>query len=214
MPRLSIWHLFVWTAACAIVVAKISNATFSIPVALHIAITGGALTVTVVAIYHCCIHGLWAKTEPGHWFAFAAAWEYADMVAVTPTLVALMPTFSGYIYCIAFLGMAAIYFAGSIVGQWEWCWRIGMFPHGLHGMSAVGWRLTNEQFQNAATAIIRTEITPATGSGAVSLVMISIGLDVYRKYPRDWLHRVGVLYFVFHWYVVIRAYVVPYVFSL
>ncbi|MDA8563677.1 hypothetical protein N9L06_04410 [Mariniblastus sp.] len=211
MPRLTIWHLLIWTAVSSCVAARIS-VPFSIPLALNVAITGGAITASVIVIYSCFKHKLWSKTEPGHWFAFVAAWQYIDMIAFTPTCVSLLPIEDGYVYCLTFVGMAVIYALGSIVGRWEWYWRLALLLHGIDNMLAVAWRLMNEQGNMAATNLIQTQLLPVIGCVAVLFVVIAIALDVYRKRYRDWPHWVGIVYFLFHWYGLIVAYVIPHYF--
>lgn len=209
MPRLTIWHLLMWTAVSGGVAARVS-VPFSIPLCLSVVITGGAITATIAVLTTCGRRGLWSKTEPGHWFAFIRSWEYLDMIAVTPVCIAWVPIQDSYIYCVPFLGMAAIYFTGTVAGRWEWYWRLAIVAHGFDATAAVAWRLTNGLGWRGAADVIRTGITPAIGSAAVALVLISIGVDLYRKQYRDWLHWVGAAYFLFHWYGLVRAYVIPF----
>ena len=211
MPRLTIWHLLIWTFLSCCVAARISVLP-SIALALNVVITGGAFAATVIVLHACFKHKLWSKTQPGHWFAFVSAWVYVDQVAITPACEVWLPPENGYVYLLAFVGMAAVFITGSIVGRWEWYWRLAILLHGIDNLSAVAWRITNEQGHMAATNIIRTQLNSVIGFTAAVFVVIAIAFDVYRKRYRDWLHWIGIVYVVFFWYGMIMAYVVPYVF--
>jgi hypothetical protein len=119
-----------------------------------------------------------------------------------------------YVYCIAFLGIAAIFIVGAIMGRWEWYWRLAISLHALEAKSSAARRLAQEWWGYAGAAeFIREFATPGIGVATVLFTLASIGIDLYRKRNRDWLHWVGISWCAFKWYAQIRAYVIPYFFS-
>jgi hypothetical protein len=107
--------------------------------------------------------------------------------------------------------MAAIYVVGATLGRWEWYWRLAVALLALDMISSTGWRLAQEWWGWPGTAeFIRNKATPAIAIAAVLMTLVSIGVDLYRKRYRDWMHWCGVIWFLFTWYGLARAYLIPY----
>jgi hypothetical protein len=212
MPRLTIRHLLLW-AVCSGLLASRATVPASLAVSLAVTIYGGCIAVSVIVIYTCVRNSLWTRTQPGHWFAFVGAWEMVDQIVVTPACLSFLPLRAEYVYSFAFIGMAAIFAVGAIMGRWEWYWRLAIALHSLEAMSSAAWRLAQEWWgYPGASEFIREKATPAIGVATVLVTLASIGIDLYRKRHRDWLHWVGIVWFSFKWYGQIRAYVIPFFF--
>jgi hypothetical protein len=212
MPRLTIWHLVLWTAVSGLMASRASSSA-NVYSYLWFVIRGGCITVSAILIYACVRHSLWSHTQPGHWFAIVCAWEYLDMVAVEPICQAILPLRPEYIYCIAFIGMAALYAVGAALGRWESYWTLAISLLALDMISSTGWRLAQEWWGWAGAAeFIRNKATPTIAVAAVLVTLASIAMDLYRQQYRDWLHWCGIAYFLLTWYGLARAYAIPYVF--
>jgi hypothetical protein len=212
MPRLHTGHLLAWVTISSFLALQ-GSAYSNFLSGLWVMVRGGCFIVSAIVVYQCTRHSIWTRTEPGHWFAFVCVWEYLDMVAVEPICHALLPIRREYIYCIAFIGMAAIYIVGAIVGRWQWYWTLAMSLLGLDQISSTGWRLAQEWWGYAGVAeFIREKATPTIAVCAVLATLASIGIDLFRKQYRDWLHWCGIAYFLLEWYGFARAYAIPYLF--
>jgi hypothetical protein len=210
--RLTIRQMVLW-ALCSGFVAWRGSPPSTIEQFFGITIKGGMLAGSVTVIYTCTRFSSWSRTQPGHWFALVGAWEYVEMIAVTPICKSLLPIRVEYIYCIAFIGMAAILMVGAILGRWEWYWQLAISLHALDEMSSTAWRLAQEWWGWPGIAeFIRNTATPAIGVAAVLVLLASIGLDLYRKRYRDWLHWCGIAWFLYKWHWQVRAYVIPHFF--
>ena len=207
-PKLRIWSILFWMT-CTSVVASRTGGPLGTGTVVASVVQGGALTAAAIVVYTCIRHSVWRSTEPGHWCAFAAAWEYLDMSAVTPMLCSLLPNYSGYIYCITFVGIATIYSIGTVIGRWEWYWKVVLSLHAGANISSVAWRLSNEWGWSTATSVVRETVTPTIGTAAVIMMLIAIIIDLRSKRYRDWLHWCGLGWPMFKWYVLARAYILP-----
>jgi len=169
MPRLSIKHLLLWMTFSSML-ASISHLKgysppMSVAYLLGSLINSGALTVTAVVLYTCIRQSRWNLLQPGHWFAFVATWGIIDGIAVMPLCVWLAPNYKGYIYCIAFIGMAAVYFVGAVTGSWKRYWKLALALLALDMVSATSWRLFQEWWGWPGTAeFIYTRIHPVLGT--------------------------------------------------
>ncbi|MEQ1828183.1 MAG: hypothetical protein ABL921_19645 [Pirellula sp.] len=147
-----------------------------------------------------------AHPEPGYWLAIASLLDgYARSSDVS---------FVGYygfgempklLFILAFTSIAVV------LCDWRWYWRIAIgliggqliitnFPltmtqlYPFSASAGQGW--SNPLFRSAATGIEYL---------ALVFTLLSIGLDLYRKQHRDWLHWGGLLYCVMHWTYMIQA---------
>lgn len=212
-PRLSIWHILLWCAIGATLLISIRQESLSADPAGYVVYAfcnGGTITVAILLLMRVAKQ---AKPEPGHWLAIASL---LDGYALSND-VSFLGTYGfgevpKLLFILAFIGCAII------LCGWKLSWRLAIllvgsqlvatnFPITLSELfpfsSYAGRGWSNSLFRSVCTII---EFL------AVLFTFLAIGVDLYRKQYRDWLHWVGILYCVMHWAYLIQAYLFPLLF--
>ena len=163
---------------------------------------GGAISVAIVLLSSIAKK---AQCEPGYWLAVASL---IDGFARTREIVYV--GFYGFGETPKLLFMMAFTLLAIVQCDWNWYWKasIGLiggqmiltnFPITLtqllpfSAFDGQGWR--NSLFRSVANG---------TESLAVVFTLLAIGMNLYRKHKRDWLHWGGLLYCMMLWVYMIQ----------
>ncbi|MBA3484181.1 MAG: hypothetical protein H0T51_20435 [Pirellulales bacterium] len=187
--------------------------------AFAIALTGAAIAAVLV-VANACRNGFpWRSTDPGHWLALVAAWEFLEGALVRRFLIFATGGVDGNnvphvshqmldaINSVAYAGIAAILLVGVVSTNWPIYWRIALAIHILDATNAVIWRLTADaaHWLHMPDAIYLQSL-PFMGTLAGISLIVATAIDLYRKQFRNWPHWIGLLYALFHWYVIVTVY--------
>jgi len=195
------------------VLAAGTSVPLSTDVLLATAINSAAITAAIVAIYQATLNSEWVDAHPGHWCAMVALWVYVDQWLVTPKLIELAPRHEEIVYAVFFVGAALIFLIGMLVGDWGRAWKFALAGHAAAFALAGGWRIMQSWGWQGMSDLVRGYLVPPVDMLAVGLAVFAVLMDFWWKDLRDWKHWVGLVWFGFHWYAIVHAYVAPYVSS-
>jgi hypothetical protein len=212
-------------AVCALFLSRAStllpNEVFSPSRIFSITLAGITVAAAIVVVAACYKGFAWKSTDPGHWFAFVAAWEVLDETIVSKFLLFVtggvsehnVPVASDQMLAVfnsvAFWGIAAILFAGLAITKWPISWRIPVAIHALDATNAAIWRVTSVahslQWLHLPDRIYLRSL-PFLGILAIASLAVAIAIDIYKRDFRNWPHWAGLIYEFNHWYWIVRVY--------
>jgi hypothetical protein len=213
-PRLSIWHILIWCFVSAILLISIRReALLDYPAGyvMFAACNGGTITVSILLLTWVsqCI-----RPEPGYWLAIASL---LDGFMLFRSEIAFLGGFGfGEVPKMLFLSA----FVGCTIVQagWHWSWRLSVFLIGVRLITS-NFPITFSEFipfsffegQGWSNPLFRSFCTSIEWLG-VCVTLIAIGIDVFRRHHRNWLHWVGILYCIMLWVNLIQSDVFPILF--
>ena len=213
LPRFSIWHIFLWSAICALLLNSTNRealASDKVFYVLEAFCNSGAIFVAILLLARLAKQ---AKPEPGYWLAIASLLDGfslpQDVIFTSSYGFGETPKL---IFILAFT-CCAVQLCG-----WNWYWRLAIVFVGGH-LVVSNFFITLSQFFPFTTVggigwgnpLVRA-IHVTFEYSAVAFTLLAIAIDLNRKRYRDWLHWIGLLYCVMHWAHMVQNYLLPLLF--
>ena len=200
-----------WCAIAAMLLTSQSReslATDPIGYIIFAVCNGGTIVVAIVLLTMIAKQ---TNPEPGYWLAVASLLDgYALSLDIS------FVGYYGFREMPKLLFILAFTTCAIVLCSWNWYWRIAIgliggqliftnFPLTLTQMypfSAFG----GQGWSNSLFRMVCTSIE----FFAIVFTLLSIGIDIYRKLYRDWLHWGGILYCVMQWAYLIKFCLLPF----
>jgi hypothetical protein len=190
-----------------------NNSSLSAIRVFSIIVRGLAITAAIVVVVACCTAGNWKSTDPGHWFALLAVWEFLDEKLIG-RLIHIVPFQSTHVAelvfsSVTFTGITIILFIGVCMTKWPIYWRIAVGVHIFDALNAAIWRLlfiADEIEWFRVPGAFYLQMLPIIGILAAVLLVVAVAIDIYKRERRNWPHWAGVLSEATHWFWIVKTY--------